>query len=295
MSPFSSILVPLDGSATAARSLGCATWLAKRLGARLHILSATEQVIPPREELERLRVPEEHWSQIMLHQASVFPEKAVLDTVRQVGAQMLVMTARGEAADTADAEADLFKLLGHVTRWIIEHSPVPVLVLPPSYREQLPWSTALVPISGEVEADEALSVAVRLANGLGMKVRVAHVLGGAAGGAGLTAEARYADAPHHEYPSQLQELISRALPNCSVEECSCIEDVSLYRGETETELLQLIDEERPDLLVSGWHGNFVRGHALLLKKLLSEITCPILLVRASPPKPFRLKVGEEIE
>jgi beta-phosphoglucomutase family hydrolase len=59
MSLFPSILVPLDGSRLAARSLGCATWLAARLGARLHILSATPQVRPAREELARRQVAEE--------------------------------------------------------------------------------------------------------------------------------------------------------------------------------------------------------------------------------------------
>jgi alpha,alpha-trehalose phosphorylase len=55
--------------AMAARALGCAVWLAARLGARLHILSATPQERPAREELTRLKVPGAHWPLITLHQA----------------------------------------------------------------------------------------------------------------------------------------------------------------------------------------------------------------------------------
>jgi nucleotide-binding universal stress UspA family protein len=78
MSVFASIPVPLDGSGLAARSLGCATWLAARLGAQLHILSATPHELPARAELARLRVPEEHWPLVRLHQASAYPESAIL-------------------------------------------------------------------------------------------------------------------------------------------------------------------------------------------------------------------------
>ena len=42
MTMFSSLLVPLDGSPMAARSFECAAWLAQRLEARLHVLTATD-------------------------------------------------------------------------------------------------------------------------------------------------------------------------------------------------------------------------------------------------------------
>lgn len=299
MKPFASILVPLDGSETAARSLGCATWLATRLGARLHVLNAAGEERPPREQLRHLRIAEEHWPIVTLHQALESPEQAVLDAIERVGAQLVVMTARGEAAAGEATDADTvdvpLKLLGHVTRWIVEHSPVPVLVLPPAYQEHLPWTSALVPVSGEVEADAVLTLAVRLANALDLKVKVAHVLGTDDGQSGLSAEIRYADSIHHEVPSRLQQLISRALPQCTPGECACIEDVVLCRGDTGEELLKLIEDQRTGVLVAGWHGRFVEGHAQLIKALLSEVTCPLLLVKAAPSARFSLKVGDAIE
>lgn len=296
MSLFASILVPLDGSRTAARSLGLATWLAGRLGARLHVLSATPRERPPREELQRLQVPEEAWPQITLHQAPAFPESAILAAVRRHDIQLVVMTARGETAEAAaaaDQEPD--RILGHVARAVIEHSPVPVLLLPPAYREALPWERVLVPVSGEPQDDGAIVLAVRLAQTLDLEVHVAHVANADTGDAGLAARARYADALHHEYPSQLEEFVRRALPHCAPEECARVKDIALCRGDVAAELLAMIADRRVSLVVVGWHGRFIRGHARVLKQLIRTVTIPGLLVKAEARMPFRLKVGEAIE
>jgi nucleotide-binding universal stress UspA family protein len=294
MNPFASILVPLDGSATAARGLGCAVWIAARLGAKLHILSATQQQRPAHEALTRLRVPEEYWSLIILHQAPAYPEDAILAAIARHEVDLIVMTARGKAAEEDAVESpDPLKIVGHVTSAVIERSPVPVLLIPPQYIERIPWERALMPVSGEAEADEILTVGVRLVNALGIKLAVAHVAAHAE--AGLAAEAHFADAPHHEYPGRLEALVRRALPRCTPEECRCIEDVALCRGDIAAELLKQIEEKRVSLLMVGWHGRFMTGHAKVLKQLIEAITCPLLLVKAAPPAPFELRVGEQID
>jgi nucleotide-binding universal stress UspA family protein len=296
MSVFASILVPLDGSRLAARSLGCATWLAARLGARLHILSATPCERPAREELTRLRVDEAHWPLVTLHQAPAYPEGAILAALARHRIDLVVMTAGGQTAEAPPAaEPDPDALVGHVTRAIIEQSPVPVLLLPPNYRETLPWERALVPVSGEVEGDEALGLAIRLADALDLAVHVAHVADADAGGQGLAVRARYADALHHEYRRQLEEFVSRPLPHCTPGECRRVEDVALCHGDVAAELLALIERRRPSVLVVGWHGRLMAGHARVLRRLIQRITSPLLLVRAAARMPFRLKVGTEIE
>jgi nucleotide-binding universal stress UspA family protein len=296
MSLFPSILVPLDGSHIAARSLGCATWLAARLGAPLHILSATPHEHPAREELARLKVPEEHWPLIRLHQAPAYPEDVILRALARHDVGLVVMTARGEAAEAPPAEEpEPARILGHVTRAVIERSAVPVLLLPPAYHETLPWERVLVPVSGEAEVDEALILAVRLADALDLRVHVAHVSDTGARDEGLAARARYADALHHEYPRQLEEFVSRALPHCPPEQVRRVEDIALCRGDVADELLKLIERKRVSLLAVGWHGQFVRGHARVLKQLIRVLTIPVLLVRLAVRKPFRLKVGEELE
>jgi nucleotide-binding universal stress UspA family protein len=297
MSPFGSILVPLDGSRIAAQGLGCAVWLATGLGARLHILSATPHERPAREALTRLKVPEAHWPLITLHQAPAYPEEAILGAVARHDVSLVILTASGESAEapapSPEHDADL--VVGHVTRAVIERSPSPVLLLPQAYREALPWERALVPVSGEAEADDALALAVRLADALDLDVHVAHVADADTGDESLAARARYADALHHEYPRQLEELVTRALPQCSPSECRRVTELALCHGDVAAELLELIERRRISLLVVGWHGRFMTGRARVVKHLVQTIAQPILLVQPQRRMPFRLNVGENIE
>jgi nucleotide-binding universal stress UspA family protein len=295
---FQSILVPLDGSHIAAQGLDCAVWLATRLGARVHILSATTTERPAREELTRLRVPEAHWPIVTLHQAPAYPEEAILTALARYDVSLVILTAGGQSAEastSAAAEPDADRVVGHVTRTVIERSASPVLLLPPAYRAALPWERILVPVSGEAEADDALALAVRLAKALNLHVHVAHVADADARNEGLAARARYADALHHEYPRQLEELVARALPHCAPDERRCIADIALCHGDVTAELLELIERRRISLLVVGWRGRFMTGRARVLKHLVQVITQPVLLVKPEPRMPFRLKVGEDIE
>jgi nucleotide-binding universal stress UspA family protein len=295
MTAFRSILVPLDGSQVAARSLNCAVWLANRLGARLHILSATPRERPAREELVRLQVPEAHWPVITLHQAPESPEDAILTAIKRYDTPLVILSASGEGAEDRSGESQLDMVVGHVARAVIERSQPPVLLLPPAYREALPWERVLVPVSGEVAADDALALAVRLANTLDLHVHVAHVVDTDAGHEGLEARARYADSLHHEYPQQLHEFVGRALPHCTPDECRRVVDIALCRGDVAAELLDLIERHHISLLVVGWRGRFMAGRARVLKHLLQVVVQPILLVKPEPRPAFRLHVGEDIE
>jgi nucleotide-binding universal stress UspA family protein len=296
MSLFASVLVPLDGSRTAARGFGCAAWLAARLNARLHIVSATPREVPAREELEHLGIPEEHWPRIVLHRPMAQPEGAILSALSRHQIGLVVMTARGKAGEApAPAETDPGKIVGHVTRAVIERSGVPVLLIPPNYREALPWESVLVPVSGEAEADEALGLALRLAGALDLEVQVAHVTDDEGRDDALAARARYADALHYEYPGQLEGLVERALAQCGPEARGRIRDVALCRGDVARELQKLIEERRVSLLAVGWHGRFMTGRARVLKQLIQTIASPVLLVRPEPRMLFRLKVGEEMD
>jgi nucleotide-binding universal stress UspA family protein len=237
---------------------------------------------------------------VTLHQAPDYPSEAILAALARYEVQLVVMAAQGQSAEASagtqgDADRAADTLVGHVARAVIERSAVPVLLLPPHYRESLPWERALVPVSGEIEGDEALALAARLGNALGLEVHVAHVLDPHAGDEGLAAKARYADAMHHEYLRRLEELVAHALPQCSSEECRRITDVALCHGDVAAELLALIERKRASLLVVGWHGSYVSGHADVLKRLLPKITIPALLVKAAVRAPFRLMVGSEIE
>lgn len=296
MSLFSSILVPLDGSRIAARSLGCATWLASRLGARLHILCATPCALSARDELARLHIPEEQWPLVELHQAPVYPEESIIAAIAEHDVGLVVMTARGAAAEEPKGlHVDMSKLLGHVTQAVIERSAVPVLLLPPEYREVLPWERALVPLSGGSESDDALVIAVRLAAAVDLTVHVAHVTKARADADALAAQARYSDALHHEYRDRLEELVARATPMLARDDCRRVRSAALGSGDVASELIQRIELDRISLLVIGWHGQFATGRARVLKQLIPVVRTPVLLARSAPRARFQLQVGEAFE
>lgn len=290
MNGFASVLVPLDGSARAARSLGCAVWLAERMQAELRLLH-----VGPSAELPGNELPDGLSERCVLHHRRGEPATVILDDIARHGARCVVLSARGAGAG---GEGGTLGLLGQVSRAVVEHSPAPVLLVPERYQERLPWQRLLVPVSGEPSAERALAVAVELANDLDLSVRVAHVIDPEQGDTvdgSLLAAARYADAPHHELPEALEEMISRALPQFPSEDRRCIRQVSLCHGDIAAELLELAAQPDVSAVVVGWNGRFARGHAAVLKRLIEELDCPLLLVRPRPRMPFRLKVGEELD
>jgi nucleotide-binding universal stress UspA family protein len=290
MSRFASILLPLDGSPEAAKGAGCALWLAERLGATLHVLHATAQPLPAREALARLRVPDARRTQVVVHQLPENAEAAVLEAIAVHRVDLVVMSARGESAS---AGLELSQRLGTVAQAVLERSPVPVLLLPARYREALPWTSMLAAASGERSADQALEAAVRLAAALGLKVTVMHSEDGPP--AGTVPLGAYADAPHHEYPQRLEEMVERGLAGCTPEEGQCVDHVLLARGDPAAVLLEEVARRTASVLALGWHGALAAGRAPVLKRLLAEAECALLLVRAAERSPARLKVGAEID
>jgi nucleotide-binding universal stress UspA family protein len=296
MSLFQSILVPLDGSEASTKSLGCTAWLASQLNGRIHVLTAAAEVLPAGDALTRLKVPKEAWPLITVHQGLGDPEVEILAAIDRNAIDLIAITARGEAGGLTERRetVELSKIVGHVAEAVIENAAIPVLLIPPRYKEALPWKTVLVPMSGDIGTDASLMLAIQLANALDLKVNIVHVVDSATDETSARAMGGYSDQPHHEYPHMLNELISRACPLCSAEERRCIEDLSLARGDVAAEILRLVTTKRIDLLIVGWHGRFATGHAQVLKNLCETVTFPILLIKAAAKAKFKLKVGEEL-
>jgi hypothetical protein len=102
------------------------------------------------------------------------------------------------------------------------------------------------------------------------------------------------DEPHHEYPQMLDEFVARACALCSADERRHVTGFHLCQGDVAQKLLHLIKAERVSLLVVGWHGQFMTGHAEVLKRLLWQARCAVLLVKPRPKALFHLKVGDAL-
>ncbi|MEJ7930206.1 universal stress protein [Ramlibacter sp. AN1015] len=286
MKQYRSLLLPLDGSPEAAKAVGCALWLAGQLGATLHVLHATAHVLPGDEAIARLRLPQAARAQVVVHQLAADAKTAVLDAVRAHDVELVVMSARGASAS---AGAPVGERLGGVARAVIEACPVPVVLLPVRYREALPWHVMLAAASGEPAADRALEAAAQLAAALALRVEVMHAGNGPVGTAG------YADAAHHEYGRQLQEMVQQGLAGCTADESRSVREVLLRPGDPAAALLEHVERKGTSLLALGWHGALGGGRASVLKRLLEEAPCALLLARTPESSPARLKVGEDLD
>lgn len=272
---FDSILVPHDGSPEAAKALGCGAWLAQRLGATLHVLTPAT-----------LQIAAEQRARMVLHRTAEAPDSAVPKAIAAHAVKLVVMTARGESAS---AGIDPGKRMGRVAEALIVESTVPVLLLPLHYREALPWTSMLVAASGEAAADQALETALQLAAALQLELSVLYCETPRTKAGALGA---YADAPHYEYPHRLEEMVRRTASQHP--ECRCIAKVLLCHGDPAAEVLAHIAQRRSSVLALGWHGALTAGRAPVLKRLLDEAECPLLVVRQAARPTARLKIGDEL-
>lgn len=289
MSRFASILLPLDGSTEAAKGGDCALWLAEALGATLHVVHATVHPQAATEALARLRIRQAQRPQVVVHELQGDAETAVLEQIDTYRIDLVVMTARGRSAS---ADLAFSRRLGTVAQAVLERSRVPVVLLPMRYRESLPWTSMLSAVSGEVAADHALEAAAHLAAALRLEVTVVYSADSVVGTPPLAA---YTDALHYEYPQRLQRLAQRGLARCTAEERHCVHDVLLHRGDPAAVLLEEVERHGSSLLALGWHGALGPGRAPVLKRLLEEAECALLVVRAVERSRARLRVGNEID
>lgn len=208
-------------------------------------------------------------------------------------------TTRTITADDAAAAGDGLVVAAGASdaaRRIVERSAAPVLLTPYAPARRRPLWRAVVPLTGKRGADSALAFAVAFADHAGMQVIAVHVADPHAdAGSGLEAAAQYADAPHHEYPHQLEEFAQRALPQCTLAERATLTDLVLCRGDVIAELLTLVRERDADLLIVGWQGRLARPGSRLLERLSSALRCPMIIVKPVSHGPFRLNVGPAFE
>jgi nucleotide-binding universal stress UspA family protein len=289
MNRYAAILLPLDGSAQAAKAAGCALWLAQSLGATLHAVNATAQAVPAVDALARLRVPQAQQSHVVVHQRPGAAEAAVLEEIAEHRIDLVVVSALDASASSAAVST-----LSSVAQAVIERCPVPVVLLPPRYRESLPWTAMIAGATGEASSDRAMAAATQLAAALRLSVTVVHCED-SPGKAAASPLGAYADAPHHEYARRLEHLVQQGTAHGNGEQAHRVRAVALRHGEPASLLLEQAARLGSAVVALGWHGELGHGRATVFKRLLEEAECPLLVVKGSERSTARLKVGQEID
>jgi nucleotide-binding universal stress UspA family protein len=267
------ILVPLDGSEQALAALPVATVLGEIEGVPLHILHVAE-----REPVgEGLRLP--LWDRASLLDAPPTnlrvgaPAMQILQVARELKPRLIVMCRH--------ASAEPGKMLGRTAMKVFHDSPCPVVLVPPE-RGVVPWHLhhVLVPHDGTPTTSAALKPAAQLAELARAELLVAHVTDTKAAPAepGALGTPRYVDQPQHEWPAWSTEFIKRLACVCPLGHLHV--RVLLAHGDAAAEILRLAEGQSTDLIVLAWRGKWENPRAAIVKGILRQARCPIMVVRA---------------
>ncbi len=297
MSSFNSIFLPLSHDIEIDKLTRLSVWLAKRVSAKL---TASVMHDDPRERA-RLESSFQTLADVLTRQEGVGdvrlipaaekisdPIDEALAIVKREKLEMIVSLLRWSRVGGA-------AVFDPATASLVEQSPVPVLVVPENHRPKLPWSNILVPMSAESRTNPALKHALSLALQLGLDVDVVHV-------APCTGDeqrkhtllSRYSDSAYHDFPERVEQLITEASPFSSVEEKQRIRHFTLCCGEVSEEVLEQARHRDCGIIAMQWKGTLKPGHARILKTVLQESACPLLLVRAESQRQCKLTAGGEI-
>jgi hypothetical protein len=174
---------------------------------------------------------------------------------------------------------------------IVTQSKVPLLLVPPSYQDH-PWSSILVPMSGEIRKNTALELAIDLAESLDIAVDVIHVAGEHTDTHHKRAVVKRAiDQPGREFPRLIELFIAEAVPFTSVQARRRVRGFSLCRGDAKAAIISTTEHRRSSLITVEWKGIYIEGRAQVLKAILREGRTPVLLVRESTEGEMRLSAG----
>ena len=176
---FTTILVPLDGSALAKRSLPYASALAHTSGGQLILVRATSNTASPqRPQAELNEVASELRStglQVDAEVCQIFYDgvpESIAECARERGADLIVMSTHGRGG--------LGRwVYGSVADSLLRESPAPVLLV--SSTCERPWSgnrvvRILVPLDGSKLAEEALGPAREMATLFGAEILLLQVV-----------------------------------------------------------------------------------------------------------------------
>jgi nucleotide-binding universal stress UspA family protein len=236
------VLVPLDGSKHAL----CALPVAKRLAA---LMKASVQTLDTTEA------------------------ETVLASAAKQGAKLIVM-----AAHTADARPA--GGIGAVAQAVLCGAACPVVLVDPA---QAPddWTLKcmLAPHDGSPAVSDALGPAIELAREAGgefVVLQVAHDT--CAQETGSIAPPQYLDQVQHTWPVWSGEFLQRL--DCLAPLAGVQVRLLMAHGDPARETIRAAGEQSATLLALVWKGRWEAPHAAVLKAVLREAPCPVMVVRA---------------
>lgn len=271
------VIIPLDGSETAAKAFGAAEAMATIMEAILYIVHVTEEALPEEELLKKLKIERIDVKDFSVQQLiGVDAVSEILRFAAKVDTKMIVMSSHG-------LTYNLERLLGSITTGIVERAINPVMVIRPDV-EEVPgpdWrpKKMLVPQDGTPTAAAVMTQVYNLSQLTGADIDVLNI--GVVGKklpteAGAISPPRYLDHPGYDWPAWATEFVERFYaqrpPGVKLK-------LFEREGDPAKVMVEFAAENQDDLITIGWHGQFVEPErAKIVKEVLRTANRPVLLI-----------------
>jgi nucleotide-binding universal stress UspA family protein len=273
------VLVPLDGTAHALAALPVARALAQLTRATIHLVYIAEPTLPAHEALHKLGLGAHRVRDAVLHQASGDAAEGIIRWATEINSACIVMCMyTGQTEPTGG--------LGSVARAVAHSAPCPVVLVPPARgRQPFLLEHILLPYDGTPTTAAALDPALEIAQLAKAELLVLHVVTPGrcyAGEPGSVSAPRYVDQPQHDWPAWSHAFLRRAFSSRGVDQKLKLR-VALAVGKPEAEVVHWARDQHIDLIVLAWRGHFEGARAAVVKAVVREAPCPLLLLRVTLP------------
>lgn len=281
------VLLPLDGSENSLSALGAAIRLASSVKGHLHIVHVSPVELSHDELLYRMGLPSGGVPGATVHSlVGKNVVNAIVDRASEPDVGYIVLATHGETGETA-------RLMGSVTEGVMSRANARVLMIPPRARMDpridvhMPVRNILVPLDGSPSSARAVPEALFIAGQVGATVWLLHIPSATIDDGerdedghepGTIHFERMLDRPE-EFERLSQEFIERFVLYCSEYNESIPLHFEVSLGYPPQEISRITSTLPIDMIVATWHGNLAAGRAQVLKSLLHQSTCPVLLVK----------------
>ncbi|MEW6732226.1 MAG: universal stress protein [Acidobacteriota bacterium] len=270
------IIVPVVTARQSQAALSLGRRAAATSGAMLQLFYFTEKEQPPESIIARLGFTPRDMFNAVLTQICGEESKyqaAILEAAARPEVEMMVL-----AFDGLEPFID-----EHLLESLVEHIPCPVFFTRPDLERlaERPIQQLVVPLDGTPSAAAAIEPAVRLAGENDAQLHVLYIATdrSAPHEPGSLPIGPYLDQPQHDWPFWIREFWDRFII-CTKQIAPQVKShLHVIHGEVVEEIKRFVHKHDCDLLTMAINLRAADTQADRLRKLMSQLHCPLLLVR----------------
>lgn len=275
LSPGHTILVPLDGSTSAANAWPVARLFAELHDAALRALFLGDESVEPRALPHLLGIEESELRGAIIDQTTTAPASAVVRFARERPCGLVVVSTHFEARRKDAA-------IGPFLRRLLTGCPCPVVFIPRGFEAgDFQLHRILLPQDGTPTTAFAVAPALRLALRASASLHVLHVAcSSKEAEPGSFRVPRYVDQEHHEWPAWMREFLSR-VESLGRAPSGIRLRMHLSHGQPAETIVRFAEEHEVSLIVLSWRGSLNHDRARTLRQVIIQSPCPVLVLRSS--------------